>query len=138
MKLDIHLHFQGNCRQALDFYGNIFGVSPEGLVTYGDAPADPSQPLPEGYAENILHSALEIAGIRVMLSDGFPGWQGIAGNQVTLSLNFNNTAQAETMFKALQQGGEVHMPLTKTFFSEAYGMLTDQFGVLWHIAVMAS
>ena len=135
MELKIHLHFQGNCQEALDFYGRVFNTSPGHIVTYGESPTDLNHPLPEGYSDKIMNTEMDIAGIKVMFSDGFPGWEAITGNHVTLAVNTKDILEANRIFDGLQEGGTVHMSLGKTFFSEAFGMLTDKFGVLWHIGV---
>jgi len=136
MQLTVYLYFQGNCREALAFYGKVFNTSPSHIVTYGDAPGDPDNPLPEGYADKIIHTTMNLGGISVMLSDGFPGWEAEIGNHIGLVVNATDADEAKRIFDALQEGGQVFMPLGKTFFSEAYGMLTDRFGVLWNISVM--
>ena len=136
MKLTVYLHFQGDCREALAFYGEVFKTSPGPIVTYGDAPASPENPLPAGYGEKILHTTMEIGGVQIMFSDGFPGWEATKGNHMALTLNAQDAGEAKRIFDGLQAGGAVSMPLGPTFFSDAYGMLTDKFGVLWHVSVV--
>ncbi|MCL2606897.1 MAG: VOC family protein [Coriobacteriia bacterium] len=135
MKLTVMLFFQGNCREAMDFYGKIFTTSPSHVVTYGEAPADPDRPLPEGFTDNIIHARMDMAGLQVMFSDGFPGWEANIGNHMSMTINAKSVEEAQDIFDSLQEGATVHMPLGKTFFSEAYGMLTDKFGVMWNISV---
>jgi len=136
MKLTVMLYFQGNCAEALDFYGKAFDTSPNHIVTYGDAPTDPDNPLPEGFADKIIHARMDMAGLQVMFSDGFPGWEANIGNHMSMTAVAADAAEAQQIFEALQDGATIHMPLGKTFFSEAYGMLTDKFGVMWNISVM--
>ena len=135
MQLKVHLHFMGDCQEALDFYGKIFNTSHGRIVNYGESPSDPNNPLPEGYADKIMNTEMDIAGFTVMFSDGYPGWEAVKGNHVTLTANTNTVDEATRIFSGLQENGNVLMPLGETFFSEAYGMLIDKYGVLWHIAV---
>ncbi|MCL2438114.1 MAG: VOC family protein [Coriobacteriia bacterium] len=134
MKMTIMLFFQGNCREAMDFYGKAFNTSPEFILTYGEAPADPDRPLPEDFADKVIHARMDMADLQVLFSDGYPGWEAEYGNNMSMTVNTGTVEEAQSIFDNLQEGATVYMPLDKTFFAEAYGMLTDKFGVMWNIA----
>ena len=102
------------------------------LMRFKDSP-DKSMMTP-GMEEKVMHASFTFGDSTVMASDGRctnkPGFQGFH-----LSLNVADPATAQKHFTALSQGGQVHMPLTKTFFSPAFGMIADRFGVMWMIYV---
>jgi len=135
--LNPYLFFDGRCEEAIEFYRKTLGAEQLMLMRYKDAPAEAkSQQCDTPISENkVMHARLRIGGSTIMLSDGpcsgkFDGF--------SLSLTAPNPAEAERLFTALSAGGRVDMPLAKTFFSPAFGMLTDRFGVKWMVIVEAS
>jgi PhnB protein len=129
--LDSYLFFNGNCAQAVRFYERTFGGKLEMMMTYADSP-DPEH-CPPGSADRIMHARLVIDGRALMASDMPPGqaYQGMNG--FSLSLIYPTADEAKRLFNALADGGTVTMPLQKTFWAEAYGMLTDKFGTPWMV-----
>jgi PhnB protein len=107
------------------------------LMRFKDSP-EPHQPgmIPPGSENKVMHSSLRIGETTVMASDGRclgqPNFQGFS-----LSLTVPNDAEAERLFAKLADGGQVQMPLAKTFFSSRFGMVADRFGVSWMIIVAA-
>jgi PhnB protein len=129
--LDSYLFFNGNCAEAMRFYERTLGGKMERLMRYGESP-DP-QHCPAGSQDRVMHASLSIDGRLLMASDvpdGYPapGMQGFA-----LSLNYPSADEARRVFDALAEGGKVTMPIAKTFWAEAYGMLTDRFGTPWMV-----
>ena len=128
--LDNYLFFDGQCAQAMRFYERTLGGKLEALFTYGDSP-DP-QHCPAGAKDLVMHARLVLDGRALMASDTPPGaGKPMAG--FALSLNYPDAVEARRIFDALAQGGTVTMPMQKTFWSEAYGMLTDRFGTPWMV-----
>ena len=131
-----YLFFDGRCDEALDFYRRTLGAEVTMLMRFKDAPAsDPGVcPPPAINGEKVMHANFRIGTTEVLASDGHcegkPNFQGFA-----LSLTVPNEAEAERSFAALVEGGQVQMPLAKTFFSPRFGMLADRFGVSWMIYV---
>ena len=130
-----YLFFDGRSEEALTFYKKALGAKVEMLMRFKDNPdSPPPDKVPSGSAEKVMHASFRIGDTVVMASDGDckgkPSFQGFA-----LTLNAANGAQAEKLFKALSQGGQVQMPLAKTFFSPRFGMLSDRFGVMWMVIV---
>ena len=127
-----YLNFDGRCDEALEFYKKAIGIKVDMLMRFKDAP-DKSMMAP-GSEEKVMHASFTFGDSNVMASDGHckgkPGFQGFH-----LSLNVPDAATAKKYFTALSQGGQVHMPLDKTFFSPAFGMLADRFGVTWMVHV---
>ncbi|SRR5258706_435125 len=137
MLIQPYLFFNGRCEEAVEFYRNALGATVEMLMRYKDSP-DPPPPgmLPPGSENKVMHACLRIGDAVVMASDGTcsgqPGFQGFS-----LSITVTDAAQADRMFAALAEGGQVQMPLAKTFWSPRFGMLTDRFGVGWMINLAA-
>lgn len=136
MHVQAYLFFDGRCEEALEFYRTTLDAELLMLLRYKDSPEPTQCPLPPGAEDKVMHSSFRIGATEVMASDGLctgqPSFQGFA-----LSLAVPNEAEAERRFQALAEGGQVQMPLAKTFFSPSFGMVTDRFGVCWMILVAA-
>ena len=131
MALQPYLFYEGRCDEALEFYRDALGAEVTMLMRYKDCP----EPTPPGIGEKMMHANLRIGDATLFVSDGEcggePGFTGFG-----LSLTVADDATAEQFFAALSNGGQVRMPLAKTFFSSKFGMVADRFGVLWMIYVM--
>lgn len=132
MLLEPYLFFEGRCAEAVEFYKSALGAELEMFMHYKDSP-DPSACGP-GMEDKVMHASIRIGQQRMMLSDGrcdkpasFSGF--------SLSLSAADATEADRLFTALGKGGQVHMPLTETFFSPRFGMVADRFGVLWMVIV---
>ena len=102
------------------------------LMRFKDSP----EPASHGGEDKVMHASLRIGDTTVLVSDGRCSGQ-LSFEGFALSLTVANDAEAERLFAALGNGGQVQMPLAKTFFSSKFGMVTDRFGVLWMIYVGA-
>lgn len=135
MQVQPYLFFEGRCEEAIEFYRRALGAEVTMLMRFKDNP-EPPQPgmAPHGSGDKVMHTSFRIGDTSMMASDGrcqgLPSFQGFS-----LSLTVENEAEAERVFAALADGGQVHMPLTKTFFSPRFGMVADRFGVSWMIIV---
>jgi PhnB protein len=135
MRVEPYLFFDGRCEEAIEFYRKVLGAEVTMLMRYKESPEPPPPgKVPPGSENKVLHSNLRIGETMVMASDGHcqgkPSFQGFS-----LSVTAPNEAEAERMFTALADGGQVQMPLAKTFFSPRFGMVADRFGVSWMIIV---
>ena len=132
MQVQPYLMFDGRTEEALNFYKSKLGAEVSMLMRFKDSP-DPNMCAP-GSGEKVMHSCFRVGDTAVMASDGRcqgkPSFQGFA-----LSLTARNEAEAERLFAALSDGGQVQMPLAKTFFSPRFGMVADRFGVSWMVVV---
>ena len=132
MEIQPYLSFEGRCDEAIDFYKKAIGAKVEMLMRFKEAP-DQSMISP-GNADKVMHAALRAGDAKLLMSDGRctggPNFHGIA-----LALSASTEADAERIFNALAEGGKINMPLTKTFFSPSFGMLSDKFGVGWMVLV---
>ncbi|MEH6945185.1 VOC family protein [Bacillus sp. JJ722] len=131
MSVDIYLNFNGNCREAVEYYAQVFGLETPQIMTFGEAPSNPDYPLPDEAKNLVMHTRLNIDGSTVMFSDTFPGTPFVEGNNITLALVNKNTDQIQSIFNQLKEGGTVSMDLQETFWSKLYGSLTDKFGIHW-------
>ena len=137
MQVQPYLFFDGRCEEAIEFYRNTLGAEVTMLMRYKDSP-EPQQPgmIPPGAEDKVMHANLQIGDSTLMASDGRclgqPSFQGFA-----LSLTAPDDAEAERLFAALADGGQVQMPMSKTFFSSRFGMVADRFGVGWMVIVTA-
>jgi len=135
MHIQPYLFFNGRCEEALDFYRTALGAEVLMLMRNKDSP-EPAQPgmVPPGAENKVMHASFRIGDTTLMASDGEckgqPNFQGFS-----LSLTPPGEAEAKRLFGVLAEGGQVRMPLTKTFFSPAFGMLADRFGLSWMIYV---
>jgi PhnB protein len=132
MQVQPYLFFDGRCDEAIDFYKKALGAEVGMLMRWKDSP---DKSMCTASNENkVMHSSLKIGDTRVMASDGRnsgnPKFEGFA-----LSLNAKNEADADRMFNALADGGQITMALSKTFFSPRFGIVADKFGVHWMIMV---
>ncbi|HZP94342.1 MAG TPA: VOC family protein [Burkholderiales bacterium] len=135
MKTEPYLFFEGRCEEALEFYKRALGAEVNMLLRYRDSPEPPPPGrLPPGSENKVMHANLRIGDTTLLASDGMcsgqPGFHGFS-----LSLTVPDVAAADRLFAALADGGQVQMPLAKTFFSPRFGMLTDRFGVGWMVYV---
>jgi PhnB protein len=136
--IEPYLFFNGRCEEAIEFYRASIGAEVLFMMRFKDSPEPASQPgmLPPGSENKVMHSTLRIGSSTVMASDGrCQGDANFAG--FSLSFTAPDAAEADRAFAALSEGGKVVMPLSKTFWSPKFGMLTDQFGVGWMITVAA-
>jgi PhnB protein len=130
-----YLFFEGQCEEAINFYRGAVGAELQGLMRYADCPEQENAP-PHAHPEKIMHASLKIGESTVMASDGNCSGKP-AFNGVSLTLTVSTESEAQRAYAALAEGGQPFMPLTKTFFSPQFGMLTDRFGLMWMVMVEA-
>ena len=136
MRVEPYLFFNGRCEEAVEFYKKALGAKVAMIMRYKDSP-EPHAPgmLPPGSENKVMHVSFRVGDTTVMASDGFcKGQTEFQG--LSLSLTVSNEAEADRVFAALADGGQVQMPLNKTFWSPRFGMVTDRFGLGWMVTVM--
>jgi PhnB protein len=135
MQVQPYLFFDGRCEEALEFYHGALGAETMMLMRFKDSPEPHAPGMVTPATENkVMHASFRVGDTVVLASDGrctgHPKFEGI-----TLTLTTADEAEAERLFAALGQDGQIQMPLTKTFFSPCFGMVADRFGVSWMIYV---
>ena len=131
-----YLFFGGRCEEALEFYRDALGAQVEMLMRYTDSPEpQPPSMLPPGFENKIMHATFRVGETILMASDGCE--EGLSFDGFSLSLTVPTETEADRAFAALADGGQVRMPLTKTFWSPRFGMVTDRFGMGWMVSVTA-
>jgi PhnB protein len=135
MQVQPYLFFDGRCEEALEFYRSALGAEVTMLMRFKDNPEPNEQCMvPPGSENKVMHASFRIGNTEMMASDGQcsgrPTFQGFS-----LAVTARDEAHAERLFGALGNGGQVQVPLTKTFFSPRFGMVADRFGVSWMVYV---
>jgi len=132
MLVQPYLFFDGRCEEAVEFYRKALGAEIQRLMRFKESP-DPNMCQP-GTLEKVMHMSFRVGDTTVLASDGRcqgqPNFQGFS-----LTLTAADDAEAGRLFNALADGGQVQMPLAKTFFSSRFGMVADRFGVPWMVLV---
>jgi PhnB protein len=132
MQVQPYLMFEGRCEEAVEFYRKALGAEVTRLMRFKESP-DPGMCAP-GTLDKVMHMSFRIGDTTLLASDGRctgqPNFQGFS-----LALHVADDAEAERLFASLSDGGQVQMPLAKTFFSSRFGMVADRFGVPWMIVV---
>ncbi|HEY7715503.1 MAG TPA: VOC family protein [Candidatus Binatia bacterium] len=135
MAIEPYLFFNGRCAEAIEFYRKALGAEVLMMMRFKESPEPPPPGmLPAGFEDKIMHATLRIGDATVMASDGrCTGQTSFQG--FSLSLTAANEDDAKRKFTALAEGGEIQMPLGKTFWSPCFGMVADRFGVGWMVTV---
>lgn len=135
--VNVYLTFEGNCEEAFLFYQSVFGGEFPYLARFKEMPpSDHCPPIPEEDLDKIMHISLPISSETMLMgsdsSEAF-GKVSVKGNNFSLSVNTDSKEEAERIFTALSNKGEITMPLAETFWGAYFGMLTDQFGIQWMV-----
>lgn len=126
-----YLTYNGNCREAMQFYCDRLGATLQMMMRIGDAPM--ADQIPADQHERIMHARIQLNGLVLMASDAMSGFPFEGHKGFSLSLNPTKPAEAERLFAALADGGAVTMPLEKTIWARLFGTVTDRFGVPWMV-----
>ena len=134
MALQVFVGFNGNCREAVEFYAKVFKTGAPKFMTYGEMPPDPEMVLDDKEKNLIMYTDLNFHDTTVMFCDFPPGTPFIGGNNISLTIVTKDAEEIKRLFHALSAGGEVDMELAETFWSNLYGMATDKFGIHWQFS----
>jgi PhnB protein len=135
MELQPYVFFDGRCEEAIEFYKTALGAKVDMLMRFKDSPEKEACPTNDpAMGEKVMHASVRLGDQMLLMSDGHcqgkPNFQGFA-----LSLTVKTEGDADRLFNALADGGQVQMPLAKTFWSPRFGMVSDRFGVWWMVGV---
>ena len=133
MSLSTYLTFDGNCREAFEFYRSVFGGEFSVIQAFADGP--PDMPMPDGAEDLVMHVSLPVGSSVLMGSDRGPGFGPplVAGNNLSISIQGRSREHCDDVFARLSAGGKATMPLQEMFWGAYYGMCTDRFGINWMI-----
>lgn len=134
MAIHPYINFNGNCREAVEFYAEAFGVEKQKIMLFGDTPPNPNFPLTDETKKQVMHTFLNIKGSTIMFSDVPYGDTLTVGNNISLVVISNDMDEVKSIFNKLKEGGSVGTELQETFWSKCYGILTDKFGIIWQLS----
>lgn len=137
MRFIPYITLNGNAAEAMEFYERVYGGTTKGVMRFGDMP-NPESPIPEEARNRVLHAVLEVDGNLLFLSDTAPGAHFALGNQLSIAIVFEDEQRIRAVYASLADGGQVLMELQQTFFSPAFAMVRDRFGVVWQLNLGAS
>lgn len=129
-----YLFFDGRCEEALNFYEHAIGATVTMKMRYSESPEPlPEGMVPNGYENKIMHASFNVGEMSLMACDDCTTKPTHDGFRLALSVN--TVADADLVFGQLAEGGKIEMPLSQTFWSPRFGMVTDPFGVGWMVMV---
>jgi PhnB protein len=123
-----YIAFKGNCREAIEFYKSALDAQVLFSQTVGESPMSDMGP-----PENIMHCTIKVGESTIMMCDDPTPDSASGAGKISLAIGLNDPERAKSVFGNLSSGGTVIMPLEKTFWAEAFGMVTDKFGVKWMV-----
>jgi PhnB protein len=129
MQIIPYLSFNGNCRDALTFYAELFKGTIENFLPWD---AEAIENIPGVTVEHIMHGSININGLTIAGTDQFDVMYAPAGN-VSLMVDIDDLSDAQAKFTALAEAGQIIMPFAETFWADGYGFCADRFGILWQI-----
>ena len=135
--VNVYLTFNGNCLEAFNFYKSVFGGEFPYIGYYKDMPSEGGKPLAPEDADKIMHVSLPISQETMLMGSDTGGeWAAsfAQGNNFSLSISTDSKESADRLFDGLSAGGQVTMPMNKTFWGDYFGMFSDQFGINWMIS----
>ncbi len=137
-RVNVYLNFNGNCEEAFNFYKSVFGGEFTHIGRFKDMPPHEGMPpLPKEMEDKIMHVLLPISKETVIMGSDTGGERAPAyqqGNNFSISISTDSKEEAERLFNGLSEGGQVTMPLNKTFWGDYFGMFTDKFGINWMVS----
>ncbi len=129
----VYLHFNGNCREAFEFYRSVFGEEFTTISAFRDAPVDIPN-ISEDDMDMIMHVSFPVYGDELMGSDVPDSFGLNQGNNFAVSVSPETRGEADALFAALSEGGSVRMPMSDAFWGGYFGACVDKFGVAWYIS----
>jgi PhnB protein len=130
MQTSPHLHFNGNCREAFDFYAETFGGKIVFAMTFGESPT--AEQTSAESRNKIIHARIDFGG-QFLLGADTPGEHYHTPQGFNVMAAVEQPAEAERVFRTLAEGGKVTMPVQETFWAHRFGMCTDRFGTPWMV-----
>ena len=136
ISLNPYLVLAGDTREAVHFYEEALGATIVSIMAFGDMPANPNHPISEEMKNRIMHAYLKVGNSELMFSDTFDGMPHQPGDSVQIAIHPTEETRAKEIFAALEDGGQIIMPLQKTDWSPLYGIVKDKFGITFQVNVL--
>jgi PhnB protein len=136
MKVEMFLNFNGNCREAVEFYAKVFKSEVKNLMTYADMPPCPDYTPEEADKNKVMYAHIQFENMAMMFMDYTSCMKFTLGNNIHPTISSPNKDEITRLFNELKEDGTVDCELMKTFYSDLYGCVKDKFGVTWHILHM--
>ncbi|WP_379157841.1 VOC family protein [Paenibacillus sp. sgz5001063] len=133
IQLNPFILLDGKAREAIEFYQKTLGAKLLFKQTAGEGPQNPDKPMSEEAKARIAHSVLQVGETKFFLADLEEGQALLPGNGINICLTVDNTSEAERLYHSIKEGGQVEVKLGPAYFSPAYGMITDKFGVVFQV-----
>lgn len=137
MAVQVYINFNGECREAVEFYAAAFQTKEPQFMTFGDGPENPDFPLTEEDKKRIMHTELEVSGDTIMFSDILTNMDMVVGTNISLTVVMEEEEEIRRIFHILSEGGNIVMPLQQTFWTSCYGNLYDKYGIGWQFSCAA-
>jgi len=131
MSVSPYVNFNGNCREAVEFYARVFGKAAPRIMTFGEAPPNPAFTIDDSTKKLIMHAEIDVMGTPLMFSDVPPGMNFVIGNNISITVQSKNREELTRWFTAMKEGGNVVMELAAQSWSKLYGFVHDKFAVGW-------
>ena len=128
-QLTPYFTFDGNAKQALEFYKEVLGAEIIGLQTFGEA----DYPTPPEASDRVMHAQLKKGDISIMFSDTFPGKSVVIGSNISLTLEPESDEEIQNLYNVLSKNGKALNELEDTFWGAKYARVQDQFGTIWEL-----
>lgn len=129
--IEPYIYFNGDAKEAIEFYERVFKGEGKQIMYYKDAPSNPEFNIPDSMRSYVLHSEITINSTKVHFSDSMT--ETTKGNNISFALQFHTPDEVKDKFNELKEGGEVLMELAPQFFSPMYGWVKDKFGISWQL-----
>lgn len=131
MSIEAYVYFNGNCREAVEYYADVFGTEKPVIMTYGDVPDEDHFQLSDESKNLVMHTNLTLSGSRIMFSDVPPGMPPVGGNNISLTYLTDDTEEITSIFNRIKKEGTVNMELQESFWTKLFGSVTDKYGIEW-------
>ena len=135
MVFDVFITFNGNCKEAVEYYAEIFGQEMPKMMMFTDMPEAEGYEVKEEDKNKVCYTELKIGSNNIMFSDCDSSMDFIAGNNITLSIGSSDEEEIRNLYNKLKEDGQVIMELQETFWSKLYGMVQDKYGIMWQLCV---
>jgi PhnB protein len=134
MLVQAYINFNGNCREAVEFYSEVFNTEKPQIMSYGDMPPNEEFPIAEETKNLVMHAEIKLKESTIMFSDNPPDMPLVVGNNITLIINSKDMDEIKSMFNKMKLDGNVVMEIQETFWSKCYGYVIDKYGIGWQFS----